>query len=113
MGLRWHLSHLLVKLAIWLLGKSNWYNGYWNYWREVFSYAERKGFHILPVHYYSPIPDTRRLPDDLWTRVRPPAGFDLNIDGAFAYLKELSSNYSHEYNKFPREASTSHRFHSN
>lgn len=67
----------MEKLAIWLLRLSGWYGDYWNHWREMFAYVKRKGLHIMPVHYYSPIPYMRVLPESLWTCHQPPFGFDL------------------------------------
>lgn len=99
----WHLKAWMVKLALWLLRLSGWYSGYWNSWRTMFAYAERKGLHILPVHYYSPIPDTSNLPDSLWQHHQVPIGFDLRIDSALDLLDRLSHTYGNEYNAFPRE----------
>ncbi len=30
--------------------------------REIFQAWERHGFHVTPVHFYQPIPDTQSLP---------------------------------------------------
>lgn len=103
---RWHVSLLFVKAAIWLLTLSGWYKGYWNQWRTIFAYAESKGLHIMPVHYYSPIPNTAELPDELWLRDRLPVGFDLRIDPALSWLDRLSSRFASEYSKFPEGRSS-------
>src|SRR5207253_7854024 len=34
--------------------------------REVFTMWERHGFHVTPVHFYQPIPDTRPFPETCW-----------------------------------------------
>jgi hypothetical protein len=48
---------LVAKFAISLLKATGFYDSYWSHWRgPIFGYAEAKGVHILPVHYYSPIP---------------------------------------------------------
>ena len=107
MNLRWHLSSWLVKVAIWLLKLSGWYEGYWNHWRAMFAYAQKKGLHIMPVHYYSPIPDTRDLPD-LWKDDRTPVGFDLKIEAALGWLDQLRQKYGEEYKAFPKETSDDH-----
>lgn len=112
MNLRWHLNTWLVKTAIALLRLSGWYEGYWNHWRTFFDYAQRKGLHIMPVHYYSPIPDTRNLPDSLWNASRAPAGFELNIDKALQLLDRYAQAYGHEYNAFPKKPDADgHRYH--
>jgi hypothetical protein len=36
--------------------------------RELFQNWEKHGFHVTPVHFYQPIPDTQSLPDTLWER---------------------------------------------
>jgi hypothetical protein len=97
MDVRWHIKTLLVKLAVRLLRLSGWYEGYYNHWREMFPYAEQQGLHIMPVHYYSPIPDTRSLPDALWQRHRTPAGIDLNLERAGERLLRLNEAYGSEY----------------
>ena len=106
MDLRWHLKTLIAKAAIWLLKSTGWYDGYWNHWRTIFPYAERNGLHILPVHYYSPIPDTRELSDELWQGMHLPAGFDLRIAPALTWLGSLSQKYGGEFNEFPTKAGT-------
>jgi len=81
------------------------------YFSEVEDIAESKGLHILPVHYYSPVPDTRRLSEALWQNVRIPIGFDLGLDAALIWLDRLSERYGSEYRRFPREPDHDpHRF---
>jgi hypothetical protein len=36
--------------------------------REIFPVWERHGFHVTPVHFYQPIPDTQSLPERVWNR---------------------------------------------
>jgi hypothetical protein len=69
----------------------------------MFDYVQNNGLHIMPVHYYSPIPDTRQLPDSLWQQHREPAGFDLNVDAALELLDQLYEKYGSEYKAFPKE----------
>jgi hypothetical protein len=58
MDVRYRLRESLAKLGIRALKASGLYNGYWQHWRgRLFDYAEGKGLHILPVHYYSPVPE--------------------------------------------------------
>lgn len=101
MSLRWHLNVFLVKTAVGLLRLSGWYVGYFNHWRTMFDYVQRKGLHILPVHYYSPIPNTQELPDGVWQQKRLPLGFDLNEESAFDLLERFNEMYAREYNTFP------------
>src|SRR5688572_18668802 len=100
---RWHLNSCLVRLAIQLLRWTGWYKGYWNYWRTMFGYAESKGLHIIPCHYYSPIPVTRDLPDELWRDLRRPIGFDLRAEAALNWLETLGQKYGPEFGAFPQQ----------
>lgn len=48
---------MLAKLSIAGLQVSGIYDSYFGQWRSgIFDYAESKGLHILPAHYYTPIP---------------------------------------------------------
>jgi hypothetical protein len=33
---------------------------------RAFDLFQNLGIHILPVHFYSPIPDTRKIPERAW-----------------------------------------------
>ena len=66
MNFSWHIKKVMVYTAIRLLKLSGWYEGYFSHWRTLFRDAEVHGLHIMPVHYYGPIPDTRTLPESLW-----------------------------------------------
>jgi len=70
-----------------------------------FDLFERLGVHILPVHYYSPIPDTRilRKKENLWSRELPLVGIDLNIEGQKSLLETICLPFKNEYLSFPRE----------
>jgi predicted O-methyltransferase YrrM len=75
----------------------------WNSW-------EKKGYHVIRIHYYQPIPDTSTLTDDLWNKESELAGVDMNEDyqiellnNAFPRFKEecvfpkKPTNIPHEY----------------
>jgi len=66
-------------------------------WR-MFYLFERIGFHVLPVHYYSPIPDTRQLckRSELLTQEHPMYGVDLRKDAQLDVLN-LLKDYEDEY----------------
>lgn len=66
-------------------------------WR-MFYVFERLGFHFLPVHYYSPIPDTRQLRkrSELLTQEHPMYGVYLREDAQFGILN-LLKGYEEEY----------------
>jgi predicted O-methyltransferase YrrM len=59
------------------------------------------GFHVTPVHYYMPIPDTRSLKPTLWEKQSQLIGIDLN-DKEQQDLLSSFSVYKEEYNAFPK-----------
>lgn len=59
------LQRMMAASGVRLIARSGIADGYWRPWRgSFFDDAQARGLHILPVHYYSPIPDTRDLSDD-------------------------------------------------
>jgi SAM-dependent methyltransferase len=69
---------------------------------DYFRLLEEKGIHLLPVDHYQPIPDTRRLGDDLWD-VEPREtlpGVDLNTKGQLELLTKRFPKFRDEYDAF-------------
>jgi predicted O-methyltransferase YrrM len=64
---------------------------------------ESLGFHLTPVHYYQPIPDTRFLRDELWQKDSAPVGIDMNDEKQLEFLSTLSSPFKNEYQAFPKD----------
>jgi predicted O-methyltransferase YrrM len=59
---------------------------------EFFHHAQSMGIHVLPDHFYSPIPNTARLTGEVWTRrFDEVPGWDLNVAGQLELLGELSA----------------------
>lgn len=63
---------------------------------EFFELFQRRGWHIVPNHFYDPIPDTSQLPDSLWERPSEMIGIDQNIEAQAALLEEVAG-YLKEY----------------
>lgn len=68
--------------------------------RKLFPLWERLGFHITRNHYYSPIPDTRTLKDELWTRHSGLFGVDIN-EKCQLELLSVFSRFKTEYDSLP------------
>jgi len=75
------------------------------FFTKGFDLFERLGIHVLPVHYYTPIPDTRvlRKKDGLWYRELPLAGVELNVEGQKCLLETICPPLQDEYVSFPRD----------
>jgi len=73
-------------------------------YQDTFRLWEEHGFHITPVHFYQPIPDTRSLPDNLWERESELVGLDMNDDVQLRLLREICPRYRAEYDQFPADS---------
>jgi Methyltransferase domain len=71
--------------------------------REIFSLWERRGFHVTPVHFYQPIPDTQSLPETLWNRPSELAGINMNDSVQLDLLRNHFLKFRGEYNNLPVE----------
>ena len=81
---------------------------------ESFLLWERHGFHVTPVHFYQPIPDTQNLPETLWDRPSKLAGIEMNESAQRDLLRKDFPKFRNEYEQFPTEPSaTPSRFHLN
>lgn len=76
----------------------------------LFRVWERMGFHLTPVHFYQPIPDTRDLSEELWSSRRPPAGIDVDLGAMATLLEGFTREFGPEYEAFPRQETTPHGF---
>ena len=72
------------------------------FFEKVFVFFERFGIHVLPIHHYDPIPDTRELRRNLnlWYKEGTFTGVDFNIKEQLELLNKLK-NYKIEYDKLP------------
>jgi hypothetical protein len=68
--------------------------------QRSFNIWQSLGFHVTPNHFYEPIPDTRRIPRSLWTRLSDLPGIDMRDQAQIALLETLSA-FRNEYATFP------------
>jgi hypothetical protein len=68
---------------------------------ELFRRWEKQGFHVTPVHFYQPIPDTQSLPETLWSRPSELAGIDMNDATQLDLLRNHFRKFRQEYECFP------------
>jgi len=81
---------------------------------EIFAVWERHGFHVTPVHFYQPIPDTQTLAESLWDRPSKLVGIDMNDSVQLDLLRNRFPKFRDEYEQFPtKPTSESGRFHFN
>jgi hypothetical protein len=68
---------------------------------EIFRLWECHGFHVTPVHFYQPIPDTQTLPEALWDRPSELVGIDMNDSGQLDLLRRHFPKFRDEYEQIP------------
>ncbi|MGP1309841.1 MAG: class I SAM-dependent methyltransferase [Phycisphaerales bacterium] len=76
----------------------------------LFRVWERMGFHLTPVHFYQPIPDTRDLSDDLWSRRSAPAGVEVDLDAMRDLIDGFRRDFGPEFDALPRQEQSPNGF---
>jgi hypothetical protein len=71
--------------------------------RRTFGFWQTLGVHLTPAHYYYPIPDTRKLRPELWSKASEMVGVRMHEEEECSLLRSLSTAYGKEYNAFPRD----------
>ncbi len=71
--------------------------------RKLFQNWEKHGFHVTPVHFYQPIPDTQSLPETLWERPSELVGIDMNDVMQLDLLRNHFPRFREQYQHFPTE----------
>jgi hypothetical protein len=79
----------------------------------LYSIYERRGWHVTPVHYYQPIPDSRELEAHEWRSTSCMSGVEMNEERQLELLSIFRSSFETEYNSLPAFSSDPTRFHFN
>ncbi len=79
--------------------------------RVTFPFWERLGLHVTPVHFYEPVPDTRMLPEDLWSTHSELAGIEMNEEAQLQLLERFAATFKDEYDSFPATQTDPRRYH--
>ena len=77
----------------------------------LFRLYEQRGWHITPVHYYQPIPDSRELPNSLWSGRSLMSGIDMNEQFQIELLSKFHAAFGSEYDRFLASSSDPLQFH--
>ena len=72
-------------------------------YRELFLNWERHGFHVRPVHFYDPIPDTQSLPEKLWSEPSELVGIDMRDSMQLDLLRNHFIKFRAEYETISAE----------
>jgi len=64
--------------------------------------CQRLGFHVTPSDFESPIPDTTKLKDNLWSKNSELVGVDINEEKQLELLSLFEVKFKNEYEQFSR-----------
>lgn len=67
---------------------------------KYFDLWQSRGFHVKPVGFYSPLPDTNDLLDDIWQHSSDMSGLDWNEARQLEILNLFHDKYHAEYSQF-------------
>ena len=82
--------------------------------KRYFRARERRGYHVLPVHFHEPVPDTRTLKDDMWLTPSELVGIDMKENSQLELLARFAYQFRREYDSFPRDkTSVPHQYYVN
>lgn len=71
--------------------------------RRAFPIWQARGYHVTPVHFYQPVPDTRTLRDELWSRPSELIGIDLREQAQLELLSGFVDRFKPECDAIARE----------
>jgi hypothetical protein len=66
-------------------------------WKHFFPIFQRFGLHVVPNHFYYPVPDTRTLKEELWSSIALPIGIDLAGQRQSELLESFVAEFKAEY----------------
>jgi hypothetical protein len=68
---------------------------------RYFDLWQAHGYHVKQLGFYSPLPDTRELPESVWKSESSLTGLDMNEAGQLHLLDRIHSRYHEEYCLLP------------
>ena len=72
----------------------------WKVINKTFAFWQMLGFHITPVHFYQPIPDTRELGAAQFEKKTGARGIEFNENNQLDLLSLLANKYRNEFIEF-------------
>lgn len=69
--------------------------------KKMFPFWEHVGVHVTPVHFYEPVPDTRDLTSDIWSRTSALVGMDLAEARQLRLLADFRDTFKAECDALP------------
>lgn len=88
------MKHFLLKLLLKLIPSRFLESDF------LFRSLEKKGFHLVPNHFYFPVPDTSKIKPEIFTKKLDLTHLEIDEIGQKKLLEEFASQYKDEYSKF-------------
>jgi predicted O-methyltransferase YrrM len=73
--------------------------------KRYFDLWEARGYHVTPVHFYEPVPDTRELGPNVWASRSDAPGVVLDEQRQIDLLATLAATFRGEYDNFASRGS--------
>jgi len=89
---RWFRDHLARITADWMK--------HFAFDPKYYELWQSRGFHVSKVDFYSPLPDTRELGNNLFVSEVPMRGIDIDLEAQSALLQSFQDLYAGEYRAF-------------
>lgn len=71
--------------------------------KKIFPLAQGIGIHVVPNHFYGPVPDTRELDNRLWQRESSMVGMSLDLGEQSAHLERFANSFGSFFSQIARE----------
>src|SRR5271156_931345 len=73
----------------------------------AFKALQSMGIHLVPNHFYEPVPDTRKFPEGFWSEPSALPGIDMRDSAQVALLQGFCRQYKAEFDQFQDAANVS------
>jgi hypothetical protein len=73
----------------------------------AFRVLQKMGIHIVPNHFYEPVPDTRNISEDFWKTPSSLVGIDVKEAAQLTLLQDFCRKYKPEFEQFQNSTPTS------
>jgi hypothetical protein len=73
---------------------------------RVFRMLQKMGIHVVPNHFYEPVPDARNISEGFWKSPSSLVGIDVKEAAQLALLEEFCGKYQPEFEQFGNPTST-------